>query len=76
MGLTGSSQEAQKNSGPLQFSSQARLVTVPVIVTRSGRPVTGLKAADFSLTQDGKAQTIATFAEIATAAPRTAALVE
>jgi Ca-activated chloride channel family protein len=49
------------------------LVSVPVIVTdRDGRFVTGLKRADFQITEDGKPQEIATF--MATNEPFTVAL--
>src|SRR5689334_1782946 len=47
-----------------RFSSRIQAVEVYATVTdRAGEPVTGLRASDFSLEDDGVAQTISTFAE-------------
>lgn len=42
---------------------ETQLVSVPAVVTdRTGRPLTGLKAADFQVFEDGRPQRIANFA--------------
>lgn len=42
---------------------ETQLVSVPAVVTdRNGRPLTGLKLENFSLSEDGKAQTLTNFA--------------
>lgn len=47
-----------------QFKSGVDLVRLPVVVTgKDGMIVRGLKAGDFSITEDGVAQTISAFAE-------------
>ena len=47
------------------FPAAARRVVVDVVVTdREGVPVTGLTAADFEVSEDGRAQTVASFEEI------------
>jgi VWFA-related protein len=47
--------------------ANTRLVTVDVVVTdRKGQPITGLKAEDFTLEENGKKQSIATFTPPAT----------
>jgi VWFA-related protein len=44
------------------FPAQAELVTVDVVVTdKSGAPVVGLRSEDFTVTEDGTAQEIASF---------------
>src|SRR4029453_11140591 len=44
------------------FPAQAELVTVDVVVTdKSGAPVVGLRREDFTVTEDGPAQQIASF---------------
>src|SRR4030095_5946181 len=41
---------------------ETQLVSVPAVVTdRAGRPLTGLKAADFQIFEDGRPQKIANF---------------
>ena len=63
-------QETKDASGLIRFSSKSSLVTVPVLVTRSDKPVTGLKKQDFTVLMDGKPQPISTFEEITTQVPR------
>jgi VWFA-related protein len=46
------------------FTTGTNFVQVPVIVQKSGKHLSGLKKTDFTLRQDGKEQTIATFEEI------------
>ena len=46
------------------FRTSTRLVEVSVVVTTgNGQPVTGLKAADFTVTENGKPQTVSFFDE-------------
>ena len=48
--------------GQQTFRTATRLVEVSVVVTtKSGRPVTGLTQADFTLTEDGKVQPVSFF---------------
>jgi hypothetical protein len=64
---------AQEKAGDETIKVETRLVSVPVIVSdREGRYVPNLTAADFTLTQDGKAQNIEFFG--ATEEPLTIAL--
>ena len=50
---------------PQTFSSQVSLVTVDVVVTDGhGRPVSGLVASDFRVTEEGRPQSIVTFRAI------------
>jgi VWFA-related protein len=46
------------------FRSRADLVTIPVVVTRDGKPVRGLKKEDFQLFHNGKPESVAVFEEI------------
>jgi VWFA-related protein len=56
---------AQNQPGLPVFKSRADLVLVPVIVrNKHDEHVPGLKAADFVLEQDGRAQTIASLEEV------------
>ena len=57
-------QQAQERPRPV-FRAGALLVRVDVYPTLKGGPVPGLKADDFELLEDGKAQTIETFEAIA-----------
>jgi VWFA-related protein len=46
------------------FHAQSKLVVVDVVVTdKSGKPVTGLKASDFRLSENGKPQHVSVFEE-------------
>lgn len=47
-----------------KFVSKSQLVLVPVVVSRNGTPVTGLKKEDFKVFENGKEQKIAVFEEI------------
>lgn len=52
----------------IQFKSQTTLVQVPVVVTdAAGKHIQGLTKADFKILENGKAQNIANFEEIAPA---------
>ncbi len=46
------------------FRSRTELVTVPVVVTRGGKHVSGLKKEQFSVAEDGKTRPVASFEEI------------
>jgi VWFA-related protein len=53
---------AQQPNGPVTFTSSTQLVVETVVVTdKSGKPVLGLKADDFVLTENGVPQTIRVF---------------
>lgn len=47
--------------GKPTFHAESRLVVVDVVVTRHGRPVTGLHKTDFAILEDGKPQDITIF---------------
>lgn len=47
------------------FRSRTELVTLPVVVTRHGQPVRGLKKDDFQLFHNGKPEPIAVFEQAA-----------
>jgi VWFA-related protein len=48
-----------------EFSAEVELVTVDVVVAdKQGSPITGLRREEFTLTEDGKAQGIASFEPI------------
>lgn len=66
LALPASAQSARRDSQnePFKFSAHAEVVTVPVVVSRHGRFVPGLKAADFRVLEDGKPQMVASFEEI------------
>src|SRR5215469_9729304 len=49
-------------SGPVKFGTTAQLVIEDVMVKgKDGQPVEGLKASDFTVTEDGKSQKISVF---------------
>jgi VWFA-related protein len=50
----------QPSEGPVKFTANAQLVVEAVNVTdKSGKPVEGLTAKDFTITEDGVAQSVA-----------------
>jgi VWFA-related protein len=52
----------QKPAAPPLFPSAVDLVTVDVVVTdKNGQPVTGLKAEDFTVVEDGVPQSVTSF---------------
>ncbi len=55
--------EPQTTTGVTTFTSTSNLVVVDVTVKdpKTGAPIEGLKAGDFTLTEDGKPQKISTF---------------
>ena len=56
--------QPQPTSGIATIHARSNLVVVDVVVTNAEKnPVHGLKASDFSLTEDGKPQTIRNFEE-------------
>jgi VWFA-related protein len=48
----------------IEFTSKTELVLVPVVVSRNGLPVTGLKKEDFKVFENGKEQKVAIFEDI------------
>ena len=55
-------QEAPADIPPLTIRSNTRLVMVDVVVTdKKGQPVTGLKAEDFTVEENGKKQKVSVF---------------
>jgi VWFA-related protein len=54
---------AQTPTAPA-FTSKTQLVMVPVVVSRNGAPVTGLKKEHFRVFENGKEQKIAVFEDI------------
>ena len=55
-------QVEQATRGNARFGATAQLVVEDVIVKgKDGKPVEGLKASDFTITEDGKAQKISVF---------------
>jgi VWFA-related protein len=68
--IVGGALAAQSQEPPSRFRSGVDLVTVDaVIVDKDGRPVEGLTRADFTITEDGKAQQITYFEAVAVDAP-------
>ena len=58
--LAAGAQPPQQNQPPVTFSSTTQLVVETVTVKdKKGNPIEGLKAKDFTVTEDGKPQTIA-----------------
>ncbi len=70
MAATAGSQEkragAPPQTGGPTFRARTELVTIPAVVTRGGRHVSGMKKEDFSILEDGQPRTIAFFEEIHT----------
>jgi len=63
-GATALSSQAPAQSQPA-FRADTRLVEVNVVVRdRSGRPIEGLTRSDFTLFEDGQAQTIDIFVQL------------
>jgi VWFA-related protein len=61
----------RKYEGNVKFTSRAELVLVPVVVKdKSGRPVTGLSADDFTVLENGQPQKISSFEEVKPSAAR------
>src|ERR1051326_3120172 len=55
-------QVEQATRGNARFGTTTQLIVEDVIVKgKDGNPVTGLKASDFTITEDGKAQKISVF---------------
>src|SRR6201988_2204590 len=50
------------------------LVQIDVVVTKNGKPITDLKAEDFELFEDGKLQTITSFAYVSNVSNNAGAL--
>jgi VWFA-related protein len=64
--LGGAAGGARQQTTPPQFRAAADLVPVDVsVLDRDRRPVRGLTAADFTVTEDGKPQPIVAFSEVA-----------
>ena len=56
--------------GPATFTADASVVRVDVsVLGRDRRPVTGLAAADFVVSEDGKTQSVVAFVEVALPGP-------
>jgi VWFA-related protein len=56
------SQPAQPDNGAFKFKVESELVLVNVVARdKQGKPVTDLKLADFTVTEEGKAQKISSF---------------
>jgi VWFA-related protein len=71
--LPASSQRIAPGQGGVTFRSRSELVLVPVVVSKGGAHVAGLKKRDFTLRDRGKEQTIAVFEEVSSASPPPAA---
>ena len=57
--LLASAQNAPVPRGGLKFETTTQLVVVNVAAKdKSGKPIEGLKASDFTIAEDGKAQKI------------------
>ena len=61
LGSAAQQQSSPSPSGKPTFHAESRLVVVDVVVTRHGRPVTGLSKTDFTILEDGKLQNILVF---------------
>lgn len=60
---TNRNQAATRGQTPV-FRAQTELVTVPAVVTKAGKPLSGLNKEAFTVTEDGQARPIAFFEEI------------
>ncbi len=71
----GASTEKNRSESHIpKFKSRSQLVLVPILVSRNGAPVTGLKKNQFRIFEDGKEQKISYFEEIrADSSPATVA---
>ena len=59
-----SSQSSARDDSAATFKTSTRIVLLDVLVTdKAGKPVHGLKAADFTVLEDGKAQQVRGFEE-------------
>ncbi len=63
-GLAAAQTHAQAPAEDPTFRSKTELVTVPVVVTKDGKHVPGLKMEDFHLLHNGKPEKIAVFEEV------------
>jgi VWFA-related protein len=71
---SGGAHPQQRRTDVPEFPARVEMVTVDVVVTDSkGRPVGGLSGDDFTLTEDGAAQTLSTFEAIELAGQPTSA---
>ncbi len=64
MPLCGQSPSAQEQGQKPEIKVQTELVLVPVVAHRGGKHVPGLKKEEFSVSSDGKPQTIGIFEEV------------
>ena len=64
MSMAPRSRAQQPPSSPGTFRAVSEMVLVPVIVTKDGKHLGGLKKDDFTLLADGKPQSIAGFQEV------------
>lgn len=72
-GLPGTTPVAANSDQGLTLHTTARLVDVDAVVyDRKGHPITDLKQSDFQILDDGRPQTIRSFAQAASAAAATA----
>lgn len=62
-----SSQQIAPGQSGVTFRTRSELVLVPVVVTKGGAPVAGLKKRDFAVRDRGREQTIAVFEEVSSA---------
>lgn len=60
--MTSSAQQAPADMPTITIRTNTRLITVDVVVTdKKGQPVTGLKADDFTVEENGKKQKVSVF---------------
>ena len=60
---------AQEKQSVPKFTSRTELVTVPVVVTRGGKQVAGLPKENFTILENGRPVSIASFEEVTPAPP-------